>query len=104
LLISEQSLGQDTQNVYRELGGLRGTDFTVVMVKGAGHNSFTDLPLVRPEEFTYAMGSARGLEITRVAVRAFLEEHLLDRRNALQSALTGMLEVEIQTEFPSRER
>ena len=104
LLISEESLGQDSENVYRELGGRRGTDFTVIILKGGGHNSFTDLPLVRPGQFTYAVGSARGLEIARLAVRAFFDENLLDRRAALRSALSGVPEVEIQTKFPSRER
>lgn len=68
-------------------------------MKRAGHNTFTDLLLVRPTLFSYAMDATRGVGITRVAARAFLDERLLGRRARLKSALADYSEVEVQTTF-----
>jgi hypothetical protein len=101
LLISDQSLGHDAENVYRELGPRRGSDYTVVIVKGAGHNSATDLLLIRPSLFAYTIAPVRGVAIARAVIRAFLDRNLPPRRGAdLRSALEAYAEVEVQTSFP----
>lgn len=101
LLISDQSLGFDAENVYRELGSHSPSRYTVIVVKGAGHNTFTDLLLVRPRLFQYPIDPARGEEITRVAVRSFLDTHLLGKKpEVLKTALAKYPEVEVQTTFP----
>jgi len=100
LLISDQSLGFDAENVYRELGSHSASRYTVIIVKGAGHNTFTDLLLVRPTLFQYSIDPKRGAEITRVAVRAFLDTNLLHKdTNLLKSALAPYPEVDVQTSF-----
>jgi hypothetical protein len=101
LLISDQSLGYDAENVYRELGTRPGSAYTVVIVKGAGHNSATDLLLIRPSLFHYPIAPARGVEIARDAIRAFLDRNLPPGKGAdLRSALEAYPEVEVQTSFP----
>lgn len=101
LLISDQSLGYDAENVYRELGTRRGSAYTVLIVKGAGHNSATDLLLIRPSMFNYPIAPVRGVEIARAAIRAFLARNLPPRNGAdLRSALGNYPEVEVQTSFP----
>jgi hypothetical protein len=100
LLISDQSLGFDAENVYRELGSHSASRYTVIVVKGAGHNTFTDLLLVRPTLFQYSIHPGRGEEITRVAIRSFLDTHLLGKKpGLLKSALAPYPEVEVQTTF-----
>lgn len=102
LLISEQSLGYDSENVYRELGARSGSRYEVLSVRGAGHNTFTDLLLIRPTLFRYDMAPARGMEITRTAVRAFFERELRnDKRTSLEANLAPFPEVHVQRE-PAR--
>jgi hypothetical protein len=100
LLISDQSLGYDAENVYRELGSRRRSDYTVVIVKGSGHNSATDLLLIRPVLFDYPIAPARGVAIARTAIRGFLDGSLSPRRESdLRSALKGYPEAEVLTSF-----
>lgn len=100
LLISEQSLGFDTENVYRELGTRAGSPYRVVIVAGAGHNTFTDLLLVRPTLFHYSIDPARGVEITRTVVRGFFDESLRGLGPGhMHDALQPLREVRIQTSF-----
>ena len=100
LLISDQSLRIDAENVYREVGTHSPSHFTVIIVRGAGHNTFTDLLLVRPTLYQYSINPGRGEEITRVAIRSFLDTHLLGKKpGLLKSALAPYPEVEVQTTF-----
>lgn len=100
LLISDTDLGFDTEGVYRETGTHPRSRYTAVIVKGAGHNTFTDLLLVRPTLFHYSIATGRGVAITRAAVRAYLDANLLGRRDAaLGSVLAPYPEVEVQTSF-----
>jgi predicted dienelactone hydrolase len=106
LLISDTSLGYDAEGVYRETGTRPRSRYTAVIVKGAGHNTFTDLLLVRPTLFHYAIAPGRGVDITRAAVRAYLDQNLLGRKDAaLGSVLAPYPEVEVQTKFapPARD-
>ncbi|HEX3112090.1 MAG TPA: hypothetical protein VHU20_02370, partial [Candidatus Eisenbacteria bacterium] len=83
-----------------ELGSHSASRYTVIIVKGAGHNTFTDLLLVRPTLFQYSIDPKRGAEITRAAIRAFLDTNLLHKDpNLLKSALAPYSEVEVQTAF-----
>ncbi len=100
LLISDASLGYDVEGVYRETGTHPRSRYTAVIVKGAGHNTFTDLLLVRPTLFHYAIAPGRGVEITRAAVRAFLDANLLGGKNAtLEGSLAPYPEAKVQTTF-----
>lgn len=100
LLISDTSLTYDAEGVYRETGTHPQSRYTAVIVKGAGHNTFTDLLLVRPMLFHYSIAPGRGVEITRAAVRAYLDANLLGRKNtSLESALAPYPEAEVQTTF-----
>jgi len=73
---SEQTLAFDTLQVFTSLR-LRGrAPFTLYRVAGAGHNSFTDLLLVRPTLFNYAIDARRAIEITRAIVRGFFDTQL----------------------------
>lgn len=100
LLISDTSLGYDAEGVYRETGTHPQSRYTAVIVKGAGHNTFTDLLLVRPTLFHYAIAPGRGVDITRAAVRTYLDANLLGRKDAaLGSVLAPYPEVEVQTTF-----
>lgn len=49
LLISDTSLGYDAEGVHRETGAHARSRYTAVIVKGAGHNTFTDLLLGRKD-------------------------------------------------------
>ena len=101
LLISDQSLGFDAENVYRELGNRSGTHYTVLTVRGAGHNTFTDLLLIRPTLFSYHIEPRRGVDITRGAVHAFFQAVLQDRSllPTWTAPLASYSEVSVQTTF-----
>jgi hypothetical protein len=100
LIISEQSLGYDAENVYRELGTRSPGSYTVIRLRGAGHNSSADVMLVRPALFKYTMRALEGIAVSRIAVRAFLDDHLRGRGDAsLRAALAGHPEIELQTTF-----
>ncbi len=101
LLISDQSLGFDTENVYRELGNRSGTHYTVLTVQGAGHNTFTDLLLIRPTLFSYHIEPRRGVDITRGAVHAFFHAVLQDRSllPTWTAPLASYSEVSVQQTF-----
>jgi hypothetical protein len=100
LLISDQSLGFDTENVYRELGAHRGTRYTVMIVKGAGHNSATDLLLIRPTLFQYPLEPGRGVDIARAAIRAFLDDVLHTGTGSdMKATLARYPELEVQSTF-----
>jgi dienelactone hydrolase len=97
LWISEQSLGFDAEGVYRELGAHSPSNYTVIEVARAGHNSATDLVLVRPALFHYDMPAAEGIALARTAVRAFFDEHVAGRRNALRDALRAHPELQVRS-------
>ena len=77
LLYSEQTLSFDTAGVFTEMRLHAKGPFELYRVAGAGHNSVTDLLLVRPTLFTYSIDSRRGLDITHAIVRSFFDRYLL---------------------------
>jgi hypothetical protein len=77
LLYSEQTLSFDTAGVFTEMRLHAKGPFELYRVAGAGHNSVTDLLLVRPTLFTYTIDSRRGLDITHAIIRAFYDRYLL---------------------------
>ena len=77
LLYSEQTLSFDTAGVFTEMRLHAKGPFELHRVAGAGHNSVTDLLLVRPTLFTYTIDSRRGLDITHAIVRSFFDRYLL---------------------------
>jgi dienelactone hydrolase len=95
LVYGEETLSFDTQGVFTRMREHARAPFTLYRVADAGHNSFTDLFLVRPTLFNYEMTAARGIEVTRAIVRSFFERHL--RGNASGDALiAGLTEVEAE--------
>jgi hypothetical protein len=101
LLISDASLGFDAENVYRELGTRDSMPYTVVNVGGAGHNTCTDILLIRPELFHYQMAPTRGVAICRTAVRSFFDGTLrgADPGALLRTRLNQYPEVGVQSSF-----
>ena len=77
LLYSEQTLSFDTARVFTEMRLHAKGPFELYRVAGAGHNSVTDLLLVRPTLFTYTIDARRGLDITHAIVRSFFDRYLL---------------------------
>lgn len=95
LVYGEQTLSFDSQGVFTRMRDHARAPFTLYRVAGAGHNSFTDLLLVRPTLFNYPMAAERGVVVTRAIVRAFFERHL--RGNASgDSLIAGLTEVEAE--------
>jgi len=77
LLYSEQTLSFDTLQVFTEMRLHATGPFVLWRVNGAGHNSVTDLLLVRPTLFSYPMAPERGIAITHAIARSFFDEYLL---------------------------
>jgi len=77
LLYSEQTLSFDTAGVFTEMRRHAKGPFELYRVAGAGHNSVTDLLLVRPTLFTYAIDARRGLDVTHAIVRNFFDRYLV---------------------------
>jgi hypothetical protein len=76
LLYSEQTMSFDTAGVFTEMRLHAKGPFELYRVAGAGHNSVTDLLMVRPTLFTYAIDSRRGVDITHTIIRSFFDRHL----------------------------
>jgi dienelactone hydrolase len=76
LLYSEQTLAFDTLRVFTEMRLHARAPFMLYRVAGVGHNSVTDLPIVRPTQFTYQIDPKRGLDITRSLTRDFFDVHV----------------------------
>jgi hypothetical protein len=56
----------------------------VVTVKGAVHNSFSDMPIIMPERYSnLEINAARALAITNAYILAFFDRHLRGRRQTL---------------------
>ena len=56
----------------------------VVTVKGAMHNSFSDMPFIAPERYrNIEINAARALTITNAYVLAFFDRYLRGRRQPL---------------------
>jgi hypothetical protein len=74
----------------------------VIIVRDAGHNTFTDLLLVRPTLFPYPIDPARGVAITRAAVRGFFDATLRGRgmERTLKATMSPYDEVTVQTSVP----
>ena len=77
LLYSQQTLSFDTAGVFTEMRRHAKGPFELYSVAGAGHNSVTDLLLVRPTLFTYSIDARRGLDVTHAIVRNLFDRHLL---------------------------
>ena len=76
LLYSEQTLAFDTLRVFTEMRLHARAPFVLYRVNGAGHNSVTDLLMVRPTLFSYQIEPKRGLEIMRTLTRGFFDRYL----------------------------
>jgi hypothetical protein len=95
LVYSEQTLAFDTLGIFTELRLHAIAPFVLYRVNGAGHNSFTDLLIVRPTLFTYRMDPVRGVDVTRTIVRAYFDREL-SGVSAADSAVTRLPEVKVE--------
>ena len=96
---SEQTLGFDTLRYFTEMRLHARAPYRLYRVNGAGHNTFTDLRLVRPEMFNYPMEPRRGVEITRTLTRAWFDQYLLGRAGA-ETVADGLPEVSVERYGP----
>ena len=94
-IYSEQTLSFDTARVFTEIRLHARAPYTLYRVNGAGHNSFTDLLVVRPTMFSYPMPASRGVELTRVLVRGYFDRYLLGRADG-DAAATSAPEVKVE--------
>ena len=63
----------------------------LVTVKGAAHNSFSDMPFIAPERWSnIEINAARALTITNAYILAFFDRHLKDRPQSLLKASDPM--------------
>ena len=93
----EQTLSFDTLGVFTAMRGHARAPFTLFSVRGAGHNSFNDMPLVRTELFRYPIDARRGIVVTRAIVLAWFDAVL--RGAAGRDDLPGVPEVRVER-FP----
>ena len=100
---SEQTLAFDTLGVFTEMRLTAKAPFVLYRVNGAGHNSFTDLLLVRPTLFNYPMAAMRGVEVTRSIVRSFFDWALLVKVGG-NSLASGPAEVRAERYGPDLPR
>lgn len=98
LVYSEQTLAFDTLGVFTSMRDRARAPFSLYRVAQAGHNSFTDLLLIRPTLFNYPLEAVRGVAITRAIVRGFFDTHLKGIANG-DSIAAAMPEVRIER-FP----
>lgn len=74
---------------------------TEVTVEGASHNSFTDLPIVDPENFASGVDPRRAHRITSDLTRAFLDRHLRsDSTRAVADAAARYPEADVRSFGP----
>lgn len=95
LLYSEQTLSFDTLQVFTEMRLHAKGPFVLWRVNGAGHNSVTDLLLVRPTLFSYPIAAERGIEVTHAIARSFFDEYLLGTHR-IDSVAGGFSEVKLE--------
>ena len=90
----ERTFGKMSSGVY------------LVTVKGAVHNSFSDMPLIAPERFSNVkIDGARALTITNAYILAFFDRYLRGRRQRLLEGNPPQFpEVTLQIDDPRKLR
>ena len=76
----------------------------LVTIKGAMHNSFSDMPFIAPERYSnIKINAARALTITNAYILAFFDRYLRGRRQALLEGNAPMFpEVTLQVYRPRK--
>src|SRR5262249_44329848 len=76
----------------------------LVTVKGAMHNSFSDMPFISPERYSnIKIDAARALTITNAYILAFFDHYLRGRRQALlEGNAANFPEVTLQVYAPRK--
>jgi hypothetical protein len=95
LVYSEQTLAFDTLGVFTEMRLHARGPFVLYRVNGVGHNSVTDLLMVRPTLFSYQIEPKRGLDIMRALTRGFFDRYLLGRASG-DSLAASFPEVKVE--------
>lgn len=83
LMMLSSTLPDIAQPNIRDVIGERRNDVYIATLGGYGHNSVTDLPLLRPEEYDYGVDFDRGMATVREILRLFYGEYLRDSSDAL---------------------
>ena len=79
---------------------LRSTGYEVI-IRGSGHNSFSDRALLTPSRYPYRLKADRAMEAVRSYTRAFFDTHVRGRPSALLNAGVSHPEVAL-TMHPAR--
>lgn len=83
LMLLSSALPDMAQPNIREIIPDRRNDVSVVTLEGFGHNSVTDLPLLEPEQYSYAVEPAAAMDITRQLLRAFFDQYVRGASGAM---------------------
>lgn len=54
-----------------------------VVLRGGGHNSFSDRALLSPSRYPYGLNANRAMEVIRLYTRAFFDAHVRERPSGL---------------------
>jgi Platelet-activating factor acetylhydrolase, isoform II len=78
----------------------------LVTVKGAMHNSFSDMPFIAPDRYSnIEINAARALTITNAYILAFFDRYLRGRRQPLLEGNTPLFpEITLQIYRPRKHR
>jgi hypothetical protein len=64
---------------------MRSTGYEVIL-RGGGHNSFSDRALLTPSRYSYRLKADRAMEVVRLYTRAFFDTHVRERPSSLLNA------------------
>ena len=86
LMMVSSALPDMAQPNIRDIIPNRRNDVYVVTLEGFGHNSVTDLPLLKPGEYAYEVEPVVALETSRSLLRLFFDEYVRRRPDAMRAA------------------
>lgn len=95
-VISEASLSYDTAHLYTEILKNLKNKFYFFKLKDAGHNSFTDLLLVRRGLFNYKMSPEKGIEMGRSMVVHFFDKTLKNKKGEFEDLKNQFGEITLE--------
>lgn len=75
-ILMSSAVPASAQPNFREVIPRRRNDVWLLTLQGFGHNSVTDLPLLNPKDFAYAVEPAIALDVTRTVLRAFFDSYV----------------------------
>lgn len=85
LMLLSSELPDMAQPNIREIIPNRRNDVYLVTLQGFGHNSVADLPLLRPQEYGYAVEPVAALETVRDLLRTFFARYIRQLPSAMSA-------------------